>query len=64
MFNTAKQSIPPLFEQIMRNDKQRAELQSEKIVDFERGKLLLVERGLYRRAAELFIQKAKGATKL
>jgi hypothetical protein len=45
-------NVPPLFEQIIRNDKERAALREQKVVPFDKSRMLIVERRMYTKEAE------------
>lgn len=47
-----KQSIPPLFKEIIRNDNERADLRAQAVIPFETACRLRRERRDYRREAE------------
>jgi hypothetical protein len=64
-YTNAKQVIPAQFIEIMRNDRERALLKAQPIIDFNKGAALIKERREYTRNAERILRwnKDKGNTK-
>lgn len=58
MYSNAKQHIPELFREIIRNDNERAELKASPVVNFEDWRALKEEREGYRRDAEKALQRS------
>jgi hypothetical protein len=55
-YTNATQSIPDQFKEIMRNDRERALLKAQPIIDFNKGAALIKERREYARNAERILR--------
>lgn len=55
-YTNAKQRIPDLFRKIMVNHAELAALKAEQVIDFARGKTLVILRRVYRAEAEVALR--------